>query len=53
MFVDFLTTWVLPIVFTIECRAIINIWSRSPVSFERAFFMMFVLSSSLYHKPIK
>ena len=55
MFVVFLIGYIgiLPIVFAIECRVVINTWRRSPVSFETCVFMMFALWSSWNHIPIK
>ena len=50
MLVASLDTWVLSIVFAIlGVEVIVNIWRRSPISFEHVVFMM----SSLNHIPIK
>lgn len=52
--VDYLN-WihVLPIMFIVECRAIIDISKHSPISFKHVSFMMFPRRSSPIHIPIK
>ena len=54
MFVEFLIGYiVLPIVFTIECRVVINIRKRRPTSVKHEDHTKFALRSSLNHIPIK
>ena len=48
-----LDTYVLPMMFIIECRVVIMIWRCSPMSFKHVFFMMFALRSPPNHIPLK